>query len=610
MKTATIRPPEEVDRARERGRELREATYPKRSEVGLECDLVMKGGITSGIVYPLAACELARTRRFRSIGGSSAGALAACIVAAAEYGRDTGGFNRLAALPDEIGPTLPTLFTPGPHTVTAHAALMSWLDPAATKPAKVRKVVRTLLRSQRRRFWGGFAAAVTVAIVAAFLLAGVPDDAVAAVRFAAIALAFTLVGAGAAAAFAVVAEARSTMAGMAQQGFGVCLGSDGPDARPVTADDPGAFTDWLAARIDSVAGIDRPLLVSDLLEHGVDLQVMTTNLNHGRPMCFPFTGRVFLFDPVELGQYFPPAIVAALLDGEEPADEEGVPLVSAEGRPLFRLPPPERLPVVLAARISLSFPGLISAVPLYAVDFSRKDPADRVAVRCWFSDGGITSNFPIHFFDSLWPRRPTFALDLRGYHPDYPDQDVYYAGTGPRQARVTTIQSMPGFLAAILNTMQYWADDAQGSLPGYRDRVVEVRLHGDEGGMNLQMPPDIVAMVAEKGRQAAEALVDDVNGFKFDPHRWTRYLISMGRLQDAVDRMGKVYAPTTPGGSDGMQSLIDRAAEAEHYRRSKDWSGKARARTEALLSFASIVEPDFAEDAPKPEPTLRITPKF
>jgi hypothetical protein len=90
----------------------------------LECDLVMKGGITSGVVYPLAACELARSHRFRSIGGSSAGAIAACLVAAAEYGRDTGGFNRLAALPDEIGPIIPKLFTPGPRTRTVHAALM------------------------------------------------------------------------------------------------------------------------------------------------------------------------------------------------------------------------------------------------------------------------------------------------------------------------------------------------------------------------------------------------------------------------------------------------------------------------------------------------------
>ena len=41
----------------------------------LECDLVMRGGITSGIVYPRAIAKLAETYDFRSIGGTSAGAM-------------------------------------------------------------------------------------------------------------------------------------------------------------------------------------------------------------------------------------------------------------------------------------------------------------------------------------------------------------------------------------------------------------------------------------------------------------------------------------------------------------------------------------------------------
>ena len=41
------------------------------------CDIVMKGGITSGVVYPHAICELAKTYRFVQVGGTSAGAIAA-----------------------------------------------------------------------------------------------------------------------------------------------------------------------------------------------------------------------------------------------------------------------------------------------------------------------------------------------------------------------------------------------------------------------------------------------------------------------------------------------------------------------------------------------------
>ena len=50
------------------------------------CDLVMKGGITSGIVYPNAVLSLAREYRFKSIGGTSAGAIAAAVAAAAALG--------------------------------------------------------------------------------------------------------------------------------------------------------------------------------------------------------------------------------------------------------------------------------------------------------------------------------------------------------------------------------------------------------------------------------------------------------------------------------------------------------------------------------------------
>src|SRR5437588_184189 len=88
------------------------------TDPGKECDLVMKGGIASGIVYPQAILTLAEKYRFRSIGGTSAGAIAAVLAAAAEYGRERGGFTALEAVrqcmiqPDAIF----ALFQPAPST--------------------------------------------------------------------------------------------------------------------------------------------------------------------------------------------------------------------------------------------------------------------------------------------------------------------------------------------------------------------------------------------------------------------------------------------------------------------------------------------------------------
>jgi predicted acylesterase/phospholipase RssA len=48
------------------------------------CDVVMKGGVTDGVVYPWAVMALAQHYRFQSIGGTSVGAVAAALTAASE----------------------------------------------------------------------------------------------------------------------------------------------------------------------------------------------------------------------------------------------------------------------------------------------------------------------------------------------------------------------------------------------------------------------------------------------------------------------------------------------------------------------------------------------
>src|SRR5690242_10104718 len=66
------------------------------------CDLVMKGGITSGIVYPPAVLELHKTYRFKNIGGTSAGAMAAAATAAAEHNPTEDGFQELGRIREEL----------------------------------------------------------------------------------------------------------------------------------------------------------------------------------------------------------------------------------------------------------------------------------------------------------------------------------------------------------------------------------------------------------------------------------------------------------------------------------------------------------------------------
>src|SRR5262245_50209144 len=56
-------------------------------------------------------------------------------------------------------------------------------------------------------------------------------------------------------------------------------------------------------------------------------------------------------------------------------------------------------------------------------DFAKRRNDDgRIPLRrVWFSDGGLTSNFPIHFFDSPIPSRPTFCLNLVDFDAEAPN---------------------------------------------------------------------------------------------------------------------------------------------------------------------------------------------
>jgi predicted acylesterase/phospholipase RssA len=96
-----------------------------------ECDLVMKGGVTSGLVYQGAVLWLKDHYTFRSIGGTSAGAIAACLTAAAEYGRkdSVDGFARMREWTDKLGAEkgfLRSLFQPTPAARPAFEASFRW----------------------------------------------------------------------------------------------------------------------------------------------------------------------------------------------------------------------------------------------------------------------------------------------------------------------------------------------------------------------------------------------------------------------------------------------------------------------------------------------------
>ena len=565
------------------------------------CDIVMKGGITSGVVYPLAVIEIARHYRIENIGGTSAGALAAALTAAAEFGRQREGYLKIAEIPDEIAPDLVSLFQPAPKLKPLFDLLLASLA-GGGKAAKTFRLIGAALRGYAGAAFLGALPGLIVCVAAA--LAGTSGW----LAFGALA---ALLGTAAAVLVRVV---MATTRELPANGFGMCTGLRQPDhAKP-------ALTEWLADRIDRVAGRvaegetpGRPLTFGDLMgpdpdRPRINLAVMTTNLSMRRPYQLPFRERTYLFRRSEFARLFPERVVAHMT-----ANARTFPSGQEQLEDFYYFPEARHLPVVVAARMSLSFPGLFSAVPLYARDFTLKDEAEQQVPRlCWFSDGGLSSNFPIHFFDRLWPNAPTFAIGLEAFVEARHGSARVRMPKGARQGILLPIQPIGGlgaFLATLLSAAKDWQDNLQSVLPGYRERVVHVALAPDEGGLNLDMPPEVIRQLTELGRLAGETVGTT---FDLDEHRWRRYLIAMARLEETLDELGRAHERAPPGGEPFGDFLNRCARGTKSYRQKADWHDEARTRTEAVVALAQAwrAAPRINDGKiPRPETDMRITPK-
>jgi hypothetical protein len=348
------------------------------------------------------------------------------------------------------------------------------------------------------------------------------------------------------------------------------------------------LADWIADVLDDLAGTSEALTFGDLGD--INLVLMTTDVSEGRPYRLPFREEWQYCD--ECLGYVVPQRVVEQMNGAETS----VKCPLHEHMPLRALPPREQLPVVLAVRMSLSFPGLFAAVPLC-----------RDGRVHWFSDGGITSNFPIHFFDALLPRWPTFGLSLQPYPNGdrnevwLPEQDASASGTP-----YASLNSMPRFLFSILNTFLDWRDTMQSALPGYRGRIAHVRQADEEGGSNLFMPPDTIKRLALRGQKAGDLLRERfVQQHNTDRYRWIRLRMALREYQElgvqAADR-NALY--------DEVLARFEIPAELHEWFRTPPADGDPfRADIEVALDHVGRLKDDGPFDGVPPvDPDLRLTP--
>jgi hypothetical protein len=617
----------------------------------LECDIVMAGGVTSGIIYPGAVAMIARRYSFCSVAGTSVGAIAAAVTAAAEYGRRSGSnpnaFAEVAAVPNSLGEVardghtrLFHLFRPQAKTKPLFA-LMAPLFGGGGAPSKIIGIGRATLS-----FWYIVLPVIVTALAGIALLAALHSRhfvvSVIAV-FADVSLVFSVWF-----VMLVVFLWRHWLPAWRANGYGICVGNPVEQCgQEPDRDEWEELTPWMHRIVQSAAGrgiADPPLTFGDLWSapartgeplggagpaapdlpaapRSIELEMIASDISRNRTMQLPFleTPSSIYVKTAVLRRYFP-RVVAEWMNEHAGEYEEGT------ERPdgMIRLPKPQDLPVVFGARLSLSFPILLCAFPLMTPDFTRRSADDRRAPLrpLWLSDGGLTSNFPIHLFDSPIPARPTFCLNLvdfdagtsnteasEGYDAAKPvakpiakpSDEARTAAARPKT--VPTGDPQPGdpvwglvsmskgnrftppaftsfdsgagtgvisFFLNVVNTARSWSDNQLLIAPGVRDRVADIALRADEGGLNLDMDANVIADLDLRGRAAGLLIsarfdpgttVDPetggVNAEVFANHRWVRYRNFMAAFQDisrrfALSRRGSDDAARMRG-----ESLLD-----------------------------------------------------
>ncbi len=500
-------------------------------------DLIMKGGVTSGVVYPPAIDQIVRRFYLHGIGGTSAGAIAASLAAAAEFRRRHGsadGYLKLAEIPGEISGEgrLLQLFRPDPSTRDLfHLGL-------------------------RLKDFGGAGLWERTRLVSKLLYLFTSD---------------------------------SPLADFNRNGSGLCTGMAFP---PPGSGELPPLTQWLSDKLDDLAGVEGPLTFGMLAKaprpdafqsvltsrFSIQLQLISTCLTFGRPYALPRLDDKFHFDPAQMARLLPRHVVdymVAQAQQSPPTKPDNVPWPT--DRTLLPLPVGSKMPVILATRMSLSFPALFTLVPLW---HPNENARDRRFEPVYFSDGGITSNLPIHFFDSPLPRWPTLAINLQYAQVagEYGRPDVEPA-TGTWMApthssgvldlfrQFLNAQSAAGKVmglgSAILSAARGWNDNSLLPLPGYRDRVVEVWLDPDEGGMNLNMPPCILRKLNNKGTEAGRLLVERFadhppeHTMSWYSHRRGRYWSSMAGLAEHLHRLRDSIDHPHPGDADLWDLIND-----------------------------------------------------
>ena len=633
------------------------------------CDLIMKGGISSGVVYPKAISAIFRQRSLQRVAGSSAGAIAAGLAAAAEYGRSSQGLDGRAEKLDALGHDLAKsgrvrdFFSSAPgqseipsepqadqraqqndddvwNRWSVEPAIDVLVAVASGKGFLNRAVAGSLFRLAGRRLFRRLfdTLAGTQSGRLERLLQGVRAGVTSTSEYQAQfdRIAFVCCAVSLLLILTVVALVLSLAPGWfatllllllftVLSVFGVGAYGLWSMSAWLSERDESLFglssgrhlVDWIEKGLEDLAGKTTVVTFADLEDAGIELRLFTSNLSEERPVLLPLRSEDEVYDREalffartrDLQTLTPPSVLSYLEAQAQDKVEHRTEGLRWDHRMIpIRLD--ATLPVSFGVRMSLSYPGLLSGVRLY--EYIGPRPASGVEIKSfndprlrevWFSDGGIARNFPVDVFDKWVPSHPTYAIDLEDSElsrtvPAVPDPDQ--AGEPSNEVAPTSdqcrvvlpkakdlsrvlpqakpIEGFPGFLWSMFSLARNHADRDAARRTGARERICTVYLERHEGGLNLNMPDDVVKGLLGRGQRAGDALLN----MREHEHYWVRARGLLEHLHELAEEL----SAANPKLSARLKRIKSQSDWADYY-------ASAGVDLDELIEVAEVIEKDM-----------------
>lgn len=600
------------------------------------CDLVLHGGAVDGLVYPWILCDLARCFKFNKLAGTSIGAVAAAIAAAAEYSRRYGsnrGFNEvLYKAPEKLsvelsnGKTrLENLFQPSEEAREIFDFYSCFLREAlnSSDGDLGRALWKVLLFRFKKKILLSVLLAISLSVTLGIYLLFAGSAVVGAATAGAVV--FVLVLPFLLLAFPLI-FLRKAIGVFSGKGNGLCSGKSpagGPDEKK-------GITDWIYEGIQGAAGLpaDRPLSFRQLWAapggvesphtpdvrgvrrgaRSIDLRMTSANLSLGRPFNFPYqdADAPLFFCPEEFRQFFPDAIVDHMIGIAEKAPDD-VSFFSEEGgeafQSLYRLPGAD-LPIVVGVRLSLGFPFLFKAVPIWVGSLNSERKLQKIE-RTLLTDGGVCSNHPVSQFDTVLPRWPTFEISLGStVGPNGEHIWLEKATPSPASNSIRSKSEKEGSLSKIFNfiysiflTSKDWRGLVSQRAPGNRERVLHVALGREEGltmnGLNFAISSKKIMQISSKYSAACSRLLlenisneaeAEVYRDYWDRHRWIRLISFVAGLKSSLHG----FSSSTQGGWNATE--VKELADKINCAHAEDGTPLSQRQLQSLLEVVDSLK--------------------